>query len=209
MSALESERHALRENLAETLGPETAGKLMEHLPPVSWDKLATKDDLREVATKDDLAELSNKMATKDDLRELADKMATKDDLAALADKMATKDDLREVATRDELRAVGDKMATKDDLREVATRDELRAVGDKMATKDDLRQLGDRMDTSLSVLGKELRAEMQDGFAAMKTQSAEQLASTNMTMIGHHRMTMLTLVGTAISIIVVLVISSLA
>ena len=174
MSALESERHALRENLAETLGPETAGKLMEHLPPVSWDKLATKDDLREVATKDDLAKLSNKMATKDDLRELADKMATKDD-----------------------------------LREVATRDELRAVGDKMATKDDLRQLGDRMDTSLSVLGKELRAEMQDGFAAMKTQSAEHLASTNMTMIGHHRMTMLTLVGTAISIIVVLVISSLA
>lgn len=152
MSALESERHALRENLAETLGPETAGKLMEHLPPVSWDKLATKDDL-----------------------------------AALADKMATKDDLREVATRDELRA----------------------VGDKMATKDELRQLGDRMDTSLSVLGKELRAEMQDGFAAMKTQSAEHLASTNMTMIGHHRMTMLTLVGTAISIIVVLVISSLA
>ena len=101
------------------------------------------------------------------------------------------------------------MATKDELREVATRDELRAVGDKMATKDELRHLGDRMDTSLSVLGKELRAEMQDGFAAMKTQSAEHLASTTMTMIGHHRTTMLTLVGTAISIIVVLVISSLA
>lgn len=128
MSALESERHALRENLAETLGPETAGKLMEHLPPVSWDKLATKDDL-----------------------------------AALADKMATKDDLRELRY-------------------------------KMAIKDELRELSDKM---------------QDGFAAMKTQSAEHLASTNMTMIGHHRMTMLTLVGTAISIIVVLVISSLA
>lgn len=163
MSALESERHALRENLAETLGPETAGKLMEHLPPVSWDKLATKDDLRKVATKDDLAKLSNKMATKDDLREVA----TKDDLAALADKMATKDDLAALA------------------------DEL---GGKMATKDDLRELSDKM---------------QDGFAAMKTQSAEHLASTTMTMIGHHRMTMLTLVGTAISIIVVLVISSLA
>lgn len=128
MSALESERHALRENLAETLGPETAGKLMEHLPPVSWDKLATKDDL---------AELADKMATKDDLRELRYKMATKDDLRELSDKM------------------------------------------------------------------------QDGFAAMKTQSAEHLASTTMTMIGHHRTTMLTLVGTAISIIVVLVISSLA
>lgn len=143
MSAMESERHALRENLAETLGPETAGKLMEHLPPVSWDKLATKDDL---------AALGDKMATKDDLRELADKMATKDEVRELSDKMATKDDLR-------------------------------------------------------VLSKELRAEMRDGFATAKTQSSEHLQSITATMIGHHRMTMLTLVGMAISIIVVLVISS--
>ena len=119
MSALESERHALRENLAKTLGPETAGKLMEHIPPVSWDKLATKDDLREVA-----------------------------------DKLATKDDLREVA-------------------------------DKMATKDDLRE----------------------GFAEMGERLTGHRESILMTMIGHHRMTMLTLVGMAISIIVVLVISS--
>lgn len=135
MSALESERHALRENLAETLGPETAGKLMEHLPPVSWDKLATKDDLKS-------------------------------------------------------------LATRDDLRELATKDEVRELADKMATKDDLR-----------VLSKELRAEMREGFAAAKTQSSEHLQSITMTMIGHHRMTMLTLVGMAISIIVVLVISS--
>lgn len=106
MSALESERHALRENLAKTLGPETAGKLMEHIPPVSWDKLATKDDLRE-----------------------------------LADKVATKDDLRE------------------------------------------------------------------GFAEMGERLTGHRESILMTMIGHHRMTMLTLVGMAISIIVVLVISS--
>ena len=152
MSALESERHALRENLAETLGPETAGKLMEHLPPVSWDKLATKDDLAE-----------------------------------MADKMATKDDLRELATKYEVRELADKMATKDEVRELS---------DKMATKDDLR-----------VLSKELRAEMRDGFATAKTQSSEHLQSITMTMIGHHRMTMLTLVGMAISIIVVLVISS--
>ena len=157
MSAMESERHALRENLAETLGPETAGKLMEHLPPVSWDKLATKDDVRE-----------------------------------LADKMATKDDLRELATKDEVRELADKMATKDDLRELATKDELKSL----ATKDDLR-----------VFGKELRAEMRDGFATAKTQSSEHLQSITATMIGHHRMTMLTLVGMAISIIVVLVISS--
>lgn len=161
MSALESERHALRENLAETLGPDTAGKLMEHLPPVSWDKLATKDDLAE----------------------MADKLATKDDLAALADKMATKDDLKSLATKDELKSL-------------ATKDELRDLSDKMATKDDLR-----------VFGKELRAEMRDGFATAKTQSSEHLQSITATMIGHHRMTMLTLVGMAISIIVVLVISS--
>ena len=66
----------------------------------------------------------------------------------------------------------------------------------MATKDDLR-----------VFGKELRAEMRDGFATAKTQSSEHLQTITATMIGHHRMTMLTLVGMAISIIVVLVISS--
>lgn len=119
--------------------PKQRGKLMEHLPPVSWDKLATKDDLAEMA---------------------------------------------------------DKMATKDDLKSLATKDELRELADKMGTKDDLR-----------VLSKELRAEMRDGFATAKTQSSEHLQSITMTMIGHHRMTMLTLVGMAISIIVVLVISS--
>ena len=70
----------------------------------------------------------------------------------------------------------DKLATKDDLREVA---------DKMATKDDLRE----------------------GFAEMGERLTGHRESILMTMIGHHRMTMLTLVGMAISIIVVLVISS--
>ena len=80
MPTSESERLALREKLAEALGSETAGNLMEHIPPERWDELATKSDLRQMAD-----QLTDKMATKDDLRQLADKMATKDDLRQMAD----------------------------------------------------------------------------------------------------------------------------
>ena len=80
MPTSESKRLALREKLAEALGSETAGTLMEHIPPERWDELATKTDLRQLAD-----QLTDKMATKEDLRQLADKMATKDDLHQMAD----------------------------------------------------------------------------------------------------------------------------
>ena len=89
MPTSESERHALREKLTGALGSETAGTLMEHIPPMRWDELATKDDLRQLA---------DKMATKEDLRQLADKMATKDDLHQMADllRKERRADLQEV-----------------------------------------------------------------------------------------------------------------
>ena len=89
MPTSESERHALREKLTGALGSETAGTLMEHIPPMSWDELATKTDLRQLA---------DKMATKTDLRQLADKMATKDDLHQMADllRKERRADLQEV-----------------------------------------------------------------------------------------------------------------
>ena len=49
MPTSESKRLALREKLAEALGSETAGTLMEHIPPERWDELATKTDLRQLA----------------------------------------------------------------------------------------------------------------------------------------------------------------
>ena len=76
MPTNESERLALRERLAEAVGSETAGLLMEHIPPSRWDELATKDDLNKlaatVATKDDLRQLAATVATKEDLRQTAD-----------------------------------------------------------------------------------------------------------------------------------------
>ena len=47
MSATESERLALHEQLAEKIGPEPAGTLMNQLPRVDSDELATKTDLRQ------------------------------------------------------------------------------------------------------------------------------------------------------------------
>ena len=94
----ERERLALRERLAEAVGSETAGLLMEHIPPSRWDELATKDDLRQLATKDDLRQLAATMATKDELRALAATVATKEDLRQTADllRKETQADLKEM-----------------------------------------------------------------------------------------------------------------
>ena len=93
MPTSESKRHALREKLTGALGSETAGTLMEHIPPMRWDELATKTDLRQLAD-----QLTDKMTTKEDLRQLADKMATKTDLCQMADllRKERRADLQEV-----------------------------------------------------------------------------------------------------------------
>ena len=48
MSATESERLALHKQLAEKIGPKPAGTLMNQLPRVDSDELATKTDLRQL-----------------------------------------------------------------------------------------------------------------------------------------------------------------
>lgn len=48
MTVSESERLALYEQLADNLGPGPAETLMDQLPPVKWDEMATKDDLRQL-----------------------------------------------------------------------------------------------------------------------------------------------------------------
>ena len=50
MAAGEGERFELLNSLIEALGEEVAHKLMDSLPPFSWDKVATKDDLNALAT---------------------------------------------------------------------------------------------------------------------------------------------------------------
>ncbi|MDE0066585.1 MAG: hypothetical protein OXN44_06905 [Acidimicrobiaceae bacterium] len=46
----EQKRFELREELIEFIGQDKAETLMEALPPVSWDQLATKDDLNTLET---------------------------------------------------------------------------------------------------------------------------------------------------------------
>ncbi len=45
MAAGEGERFELLNSLIEALGEDVAHKLMDSLPPFSWDQVATKDDL--------------------------------------------------------------------------------------------------------------------------------------------------------------------
>ena len=46
MTVTDAERAALHDKLTDVLGTKEASKLMEHLPPIGWDQLATKDDLK-------------------------------------------------------------------------------------------------------------------------------------------------------------------
>ena len=63
MAIDEQSRHQLYERLQEILGAEEATTLMEHLPPVGWADVATKQDLHnlQMATKQDLRILETRM----------------------------------------------------------------------------------------------------------------------------------------------------
>ena len=50
MAAGEQERFELLNSLIEALGEDVARKLMDSLPPFSWDQVATKDDLNALST---------------------------------------------------------------------------------------------------------------------------------------------------------------
>lgn len=50
----ERARHDLRHALSRAIGAEEAATLMEQLPPVPWDRLATKDDVEAFGRRMDL-----------------------------------------------------------------------------------------------------------------------------------------------------------
>jgi hypothetical protein len=81
MPATEASRHALYQRLDAVLGQEDATTLMEHLPPVGWGDVATKQDVDQLhtATKQDLQQL--RAATKHDTELL------RHDIGALGDSL--------------------------------------------------------------------------------------------------------------------------
>jgi hypothetical protein len=79
-------RRGVERRLTEVLGEEAAEFLMDHMPPLDWSSLATKQDLEAFATKRDLEAFATKrdleaFATKKDLETHA--AATKKDLEIL------------------------------------------------------------------------------------------------------------------------------
>ena len=66
MAITEEARHHLYQALEQTLGPDEAATLMEHLPPVGWADVATKRDLdmHAAATKHDLDSLELRLGAR-------------------------------------------------------------------------------------------------------------------------------------------------
>lgn len=86
MTVSESERLVLYEQLADNLGPGPAETLMDQLPPVKWDEMATKDDLRQLG--DQLRSEMREGFTAIELR-LTEKFAEQD--RRMADRFAEQD----------------------------------------------------------------------------------------------------------------------
>lgn len=75
MASDERARQHMFQKLDEALGSEAAGTVMEHLPPVPWNELATKQDIAQLAvtTKKDLDHLA--ASTRKDLEQLEERMS--------------------------------------------------------------------------------------------------------------------------------------
>lgn len=71
----ESDRFALHDKVRQVLGPREGDILMEHLPPVGWSHLASKDDLAltRVELREEMGELRATLRT--EMAELRNEMA--------------------------------------------------------------------------------------------------------------------------------------
>ncbi|WP_370327545.1 hypothetical protein [Euzebya sp.] len=140
---------------------------MAHLPEGGGDRVAIKDDLRELEAR--LVARLDQTVTRDDLREELRGFATEDQLKAFA----TKDDFKAFATKDDLKA----FATKDDLKAFATKEEFSELrSDVRALAKEVVDL--RRDvTAALVQGEALRAEWrQDLLTYVGRQTLIQVVS---------------------------------
>lgn len=71
----ESDRFALHDKVRQVLGPREGDILMEHLPPVGWSHLASKDDLAltRVELREEMGELRATLRT--EMAEIRNEMA--------------------------------------------------------------------------------------------------------------------------------------
>lgn len=141
MAITEQSRKQLYDGLEEVLGEERATTLMEHLPPVGWADVATKQDLDHlrVATKTDIDSLRAdfeqlRVATTKDVEQL--RVAMTKDLEQL--RLAMTKDLEFVRTSLSAELAHDRKLNERRFTEIDRRFD--SLGEIFATKHELAEL---------------------------------------------------------------------
>jgi len=182
MPVTEETRHDLHDRLRVVLGPEPALSLMEHLPPVGWKDVATKDDLARVeeslthqiaAVAADVTRLEHNVTRiEHNVSQLGQEMATKTDINRLEHDISRLERaIGETATRAEL---GHDVTRLDPaIGEMATKAELEALRQEMNHRFDV------MEQRFEIMANQLRVELH----RHTTQTTFALIGANLGMFG--------------------------
>ena len=112
-------------------------KTLAKIPGVSKEEAhMTTDSLvhaNDITIKEAIKDIELRMATKDDIKD----MATKADIKDIELRMATKDDIKDMATKADIKDIELRMATKDDIKDMATKADIKDIESRMATKRDI------------------------------------------------------------------------
>ena len=148
MSITDRQRLKLLRTLETVIGPEDAGTLMDHLPPVTWANVATVDHVSAIgdqttkALRSEMQVLSTQLRS--EMKEL--RVELRSDMAVLSNEL--RNEMNELGTelRSELNELG-----------IQLRSELKEL--RVELRSDMAVLSNQLHNEMNELGTELRSEI--------------------------------------------------
>jgi hypothetical protein len=172
MAVDERSRHELYRRLDEVLGSEAATTLIEHLPPVGWADVATKNDLRNLEERLELR-----------FDRIDDRFGRVEDRFAAIDGRFDRVDDRFAAIDDRFDRVDDRFAAIDD-RFDRVDDRFAAMEERFDRVDDrFAAVEERMGLRFDAMGSDLRASFEHELRTQTTTMIFALVGVVLTMAG--------------------------